>query len=240
MTIEIKNRWTGAIITTINAANLRSADLRSADLRSADLRSADLRSADLRSADLRSADLGGADLRSADLGGADLGGADLGGANLRSANLRSANLRSADLRSANLRSANLRGADLGGADLGGADLGGADLGGADLGGALGLSTFVVAGQGALVGWKKCSGNGIVELMIPRSARRVNAYGSRKCRAEYAVVVSAPEGAVSQHDSTFAYKTGETVRPANGFCDDPRIECAAGIHFFITREEAEAY
>jgi Family of unknown function (DUF5758)/Pentapeptide repeats (8 copies) len=180
MTIEIKNRWTGAIITTINAANLRSANLYGADLRSANLYGADLRSANLYGADLRSADL---------------------------------------------RSANLYGADLGGADLGGA---------------VGLSAFVVAGQGALVGWKKVAGGGIVELMIPRSARRVNAYGSRKCRAEYAVVVSAPEGAVSQHDNTFTYKTGETVRPSNGFDDDVRVECAAGIHFFITREEAEAY
>ncbi len=99
MKIEIKNRWSGNIIFSIEtdtwklaveAAIKANADLRYADLRSADLRSADLRSANLRSADLSSADLRSADLRSADL---------------RSADLRSADLRYADLRSADLSSA---------------------------------------------------------------------------------------------------------------------------------------
>jgi hypothetical protein len=191
MAIEIKNRFSGAVIRTVDAAKLSRADLSRADL--------------------------------------------------YGANLRSANLSGADLSGANLRSADLSGANLSGADLSGANLSGASLSGANLSGAIGLSTFVVAGEGALVGYKKVAGNAIVELAIPRSAKRVNAYGSRKCRAEYAVVVSAPEGgATSQHDSSFIYRQGETVRPSNGFCDDPRIECAPGIHFFITEQEAVEY
>ena len=99
MKIEIKNRWSGNIIFSIETdtwklaveaaikanADLRYADLRSADLRSADLRSANLRSADLSSADLRSANLRSANLRSADLSSADLRFADLSFANLSSA-----------------------------------------------------------------------------------------------------------------------------------------------------------
>jgi hypothetical protein len=109
--IEIKNRWTGAIICTgetlkkavlANLADLRGADLNVADLRGADLRGADLNVADLRGADLRGADLRGADLRGANLRRADLLGADLNGADLRGADLLGADLNGADLRGAEI------------------------------------------------------------------------------------------------------------------------------------------
>src|SRR5450830_664832 len=148
MKIEIRNRWSGAVIFTHEAegatmrdavlaarnsgANLSDADLRGADLIDADLRGADLRGADLRGANLRGADLRGANLRGADLRGANLRGADLSGANLRSADLIDADLRGADLRGANLSGADLSGADLSGANLSGANLSGADLSGANL------------------------------------------------------------------------------------------------------------
>ena len=118
--IEIKSRYTGAVLYTsataidISVALMEGvkagADLSGAKLRSADLRSANLYGANLYGADLRSANLYGADLRSADLRSADLSGADLSGADLRSANLYGADLYGADLRSANLRSADLSGA----------------------------------------------------------------------------------------------------------------------------------
>ena len=107
MNIQILNRWTGAIILTVDAPNLRGANLRYADLRDADLQDADLRKADLRYADLRCADLQGADLRYANLRCADLRYA-----NLRKADLRCADLQDADLRYADLQRANLQGADL--------------------------------------------------------------------------------------------------------------------------------
>jgi hypothetical protein len=83
MKIEIRNRWSDAVIFTHEAegatmrdavltavrqgVSLRAADLSAADLRAADLRAADLRAADLRDADLSDADLSAADLRAADL-----------------------------------------------------------------------------------------------------------------------------------------------------------------------------
>jgi len=122
MKFEIKHRFTGSVIFSLETeslklcveaavksranlynANLYSANLRCADLCSANLRCADLYSADLYSADLCSANLYSADLRCADLCGANLRSANLCGANLRSANLCGANLRSADLFSANLK-----------------------------------------------------------------------------------------------------------------------------------------
>ena len=65
--IEIKNRWTGAIILSLDVPNLRDADLSGADLSGADLSSANLSDANLSSADLRYTDLRDADLRGANL-----------------------------------------------------------------------------------------------------------------------------------------------------------------------------
>ena len=45
--------------------------------------------------------------------------------------------------------------------------------------------------------------------------------------------------VSQHDDVIQYKVGEIVRCGNW--DDCRWnECSGGIHFFLTRYEAENY
>ena len=127
-----------------------------------------------------------------------------------------------------------------GANLYGADLSGANLSGAK-NAALSLAMTIVPAQGDLVAWKKLR-EGVAELRIPREARRSNATG-RKCRAEYAVVVSLPDGCEvghSLHDGTFEYRVGETVQPREPWCEDRWQECASGIHFYITREEAEAH
>jgi len=198
--------------------NIRpGANLSSANLRRANLSSADLHGANLHGADLSSADLHGANLSSANLHGADLSSADLHGANLHGANLRRANLRDADLRRANLRDADLRGA-------------------IEIPGHV-IAATTVAGEGDLIGYKKLAGGEICKLLIPKEARRSNA-ARRKCRAEFAVVLEG-EG-VSQHDSTFKYRVGETVWSRMPFCEDRWEECASGIHFFITRLEAEEY
>ena len=203
--------------------------------RRADLRGADLSGANLRGADLWDANLGCADLRDANLRGADLRDANLRGADLRDANLRGADLSGANLRRADLRDANLRGADLSGANLGDANIGGLDA-----------ARLSILPAGDIIGWKKCSGERIVKLMIPADARRSNATG-RKCRCDRAkvLVVESIDGseafdeATSQNDPDFAYRVGETV-VVEGFDDDRWKECAPGIHFFITRDEAVAY
>jgi hypothetical protein len=128
---------------------------------------------------------------------------------------------------------------------GGPVRGGADLSRANLSGVKNLPPLAVAqtlivGDGDLVGWKKCRGGVVVKLLIPAAAKRSNATG-RKCRAEYAHVL-AVEGAsvgLSLYDGSTVYAVGETVRP-NGWCLDRWRECAHGIHFYLTREEAEAH
>jgi len=214
----------------LHGAYLARADLRGAYLRGADLRGADLYGANLRGANLRGADLRGANLRGADLYGADLRGADLHGANLHGANLRSANLYGADLRSANLRSANLRSANLRSAHLSGANL--TDLSAAEF--------SIVPEVGQFTGWKKCRNNVLVKLVVGKNARRSNATG-RKCRAEYVKVleVIGAEVGISRYDNRTEYRVGKIVR-----CDkwesDRWVECGDGIHFFLTRIEAENY
>jgi hypothetical protein len=95
-------------------------------------------------------------------------------------------------------------------------------------------------EGSFVGWKKCRNNVIVKLLIPEDAKRSSAT-SRKCRASKAVVleVIGAEKALSRYDGTFVYEVGKEV-VANGFDDDRWNECSNGIHFFMTRAEAENY
>ena len=181
-----------------------------------------------------------ADLSRANLSRADLRGVNLSEANLRRADLRGANLHEADLSGAHLSRANLsradlRRADLSEADLRGADLSGANLRGADLTNAKGLEPQSILPEGDIVGYKKLADDVIATLRIPASARRVNAYGSRKCRAEYALVVSGTGRA--KHNGA-AYAPG-WIYP-DKYDPDPRVECSHGIHFFITRKEAEDY
>ena len=166
--------------------------------------------ANLRSAYLRSANLSGADLRSADLSGADL----------RSAYLRSANLSGADLRSANLSGAYLRSAK--------------EIP------AIAAAQTTIAPEGELIGWKKCCGGVIVKLRIPADSKRSNSTG-RKCRAEFVDVieVSGSGIGISMRDCETKYIAGTRVT-CDAWCEDRWQECAGGIHFFITREEAEDY
>lgn len=142
-----------------------------------------------------------------------------------------ADLSGADLRVANLRRANLSAADLRGAKNG----------------EMALALTNILPDGDLIGWKKLRGEAIAKLRIPADAKRSNATG-RKCRAEYAVVLEITTlsgdtqltDGVSQYDGTVIYRVGETVLPTKPFDENRWEECASGIHFFITRIEAQNY
>ena len=213
--------------------------------------------ADLHNADLRGADLCDADLRDANLCGANLYDADLYGADLRDANLRGANLYGADLHNADLCDADLRGADLCDADLHNANLCGADLHNADLRGAKNTDKTAwdaytafyplqCPETGSFIGYKKAADK-IVMLEICADAKRSSAT-SRKCRCSKAKVLSithldgSDSGLTevrSNYSKEFVYRVGE-VAEVPDFDDNRWNECAAGIHFFITRDEAVKY
>jgi hypothetical protein len=183
--------------------------------------------------------------------GANLSGADLSGAYLSCANLRGAYLSCANLRGANLSCAYLSGANLSGANLSGAYLSGADLSGADLSGAylkdiknadLAIArTRILPAEGSIIGWKKCAGNVVAKVLIPADAPRSHAFG-RKCRAAFVdvlEVIGAEVGRSTYDDGKTEYRAGQRVT-CHKWCEDWTQECAGGIHFFISRVEAEAY
>lgn len=212
-------------------------------------------------ADLRCADLRGANLSDVDLSGADLVYANLERANLSNADLLQTDLRGADLENADLSNAVLIDANLKGADLSGADLTGAILENANFRNIIlndetkGLDNEMLnryfpiccPEYGEFIGWKKVFGALIVKLKITENAKRSSAFG-RKCRCSEAVVLAIEhdDGAPSDetevfsyYDRRFIYRVGETVSVPN-FDDDRKKECAPGIHFFITRQEAVDY
>jgi hypothetical protein len=174
-------------------------------------------------------------LRRADLWGADLWGADLRDADLQRADLRDADLRCADLRDADLRRADLQHADLRDSDLRGADLRDSDLRGAD------LLHYQIPQHGELRVYKKVGGK-IVHLLIPSWAKRTASLVGRKCRASAAKVLAIQDDKpvmTDAHGPSTTYTIGEYVYP-DSYDPDPRVECSHGIHFFLTREEAEEW
>ena len=217
-------------------ANLSDANLSDANLSDANLRGANLSDADLRGANLSDANLSDANLSGANLSDADLSGADLSGANLSDADLSDADLSDADLRGANLSDANLSGANLSDANL-------SDV-------RYNETTCFYALQcpevGSFIGWKKANGY-IVKLEITEDSLRSSAT-TRKCRCSKAKVlaIESADGSESgfmavqsNYDSSFVYEIGETVEVKDFDCNRWH-ECAPGIHFFITRQEAVNY
>lgn len=103
--------------------------------------------------------------------------------------------------------------------------------------------FKKASVYAGVGFDDC----IVELMVLEDAKRSSAT-TRKCRCNKAKVLSITNldgtdsiftKAKSNYDSDFIYEVGKIVEVEN-FDDNRWNECAPGIHFFITRQEAVDY
>ena len=163
----------------------------------------------------------------ADLHDANLCNADLCGANLRDADLHNANLRGADLHDANLRGA--KNTDKTAWDAYTA-----------------FYPLQCPETGSFIGYKKAAGK-IVTLEICADAKRSSAT-SRKCRCSKAKVLSITNldgsesglsGIGSDYKKNFIYHIGETVEVPD-FDDNRWNECAPGIHFFITREEAVKY
>ena len=143
--------------------------------------------------------------------------------------------------------ANLSGANLSGANLSRANLSGANLSRANLSGANLPPCGVCPEVGAFVAFKKLEAGIVAELCIPADAPRLTPYGSRKCRAAWVEVVALynASGAMLPPETIgqpwrgvgdVTYQAGH-VTIADDWNDDPREECAPGIHFFITHAEA---
>ena len=112
---------------------------------------------------------------------------------------------------------------------------------ADLSGAK-LPHFQICPEaGSFTAFKGLAGGVVATLEIPAEAKRTSSLVGRKCRAEFVKVIELSKGvfAKSTHDMETEYRVGEIVRP-DKYDGDIRIECTNGIHFFMTRKEAEEY
>ena len=132
-------------------------------------------------------------------------------------------------------------------------LGGAYLRGAGLGGAKDIPYIPMScpTEGAFIGWKKVKDGDfryIVKLQIFEDSRRSSSTG-RKCRCDKAGVLEIydmdePDNKPLKcenrsYNQLTVYEVGKTVI-ADSFDENRWNECSHGIHFFISREEAEQY
>ena len=132
-----------------------------------------------------------------------------------------------------------------GANLYGANLSGANLSGAD------LPRYAICPEaGQFHAWKKVAGGVVLELLI--SGERTSSLVGRKCRASRAKVLRAfapggeellsgewLSGGAPSGTTPITYRLGRWVH-VRDYDPDPRVECSRGVHFFVTRREAEGY
>ena len=194
----------------------------------ADLHNADLSSANMMGADMRGANLHGADMSYANMRYTNLHGAKMCGANMSYTNLHGANMSYADISYANMDGANISYANMCSANMDGADISYADR----------LRKGIKLSE-PITGWKKCKNNVLVKLEIPRGAI-VFSINNSKCRTDKAKVLEiiGADRAYSKY-KFFSYYVGDVIEVFNFNCEY-NVECADGIHFFKTREEAENY
>jgi hypothetical protein len=253
----------GGCRANLDRVDLRDANLNRVNLSGASLVRADLNGAELYRANLENTNLMGANLKNADLREANLKHADLSFANINMASIAEANLELAELRRANLEWTDFSGANLKGANLNDAMLYGARLDTAIISPDTHINfPLACPEEGAFIGWKKCylyvpvgedaivsRSPVLVKLCILNTAKRSSAT-TRKCRCDRAEVLDIQDMhgnrlvdvvACSRYygHGSFTYKVGKVVSVDN-FDDCRWHECAPGIHFFITRQEALEY
>src|SRR5574344_1904935 len=200
-----------------------------------------------------------ADFRGANFHGANFHGANFHDAYFRDANFHGANFHGADFIGANFRDADFHGANFCDANFRDAIFHGANFCDADFIGANNINEVISFAnientelcmqcpeEGSFIGFKKAVG-GIVKLRVTESAKRSSAT-THKCRCSEAEVLeiqnmdgtkSERTSVSSKYDRNFIYSVG-TIVSVPDFDDDRWNECARGIHFFLSRQEAVNY
>ena len=184
------------------------------------------------------------DFSDANFCGADFHGANFCDANFHGADFHGANFCDADFHGANFRDANFCGANFYDADFYGANNINEVISFANI--ANTALCMQCPEEGSFIGFKKAVG-GIVKLRVTESAKRSSAT-THKCRCSEAEVLeiqnrdgtkSEKTSVSSKYDRNFIYSVGAIVSVPD-FNDDRWNECARGIHFFLSRQEAVNY
>ena len=229
--------------------DFRGANFHDADFRGANFYCANFRGANFRDADFHDANFCGANFRYANFCGADFRDANFYGANFHSADFHDADFRGANFYCANFYGANFRDANFCSADFRYANFIGAN----NINEVISFANIADTAlcmqcpeEGSFIGFKKAVG-GIVKLRVTESAKRSSAT-TRECRCSEAEVLeiqnrdgtkSERTSVRSKYDRNFIYAVG-TVVSVSDFNDDRWNECARGIHFFPSRQEAVNY
>ena len=101
-------------------------------------------------------------------------------------------------------------------------------------------------EGYIFGYKKCFNERMVQLLIPKDAKRCSST-TNACRCDKARVVAITDvnkkesykEAMSFVDPNFIYRLGEMVY-ADSYNDDRWHDSSHGIHFWMSFEEALGY
>ncbi len=201
----------------------------------------DLTGWDLSNTDLTLSSFQDTVLNNVDFHGSSVENALFDGCPMHGADFQNADMRTASFRYCDMRKCNIRGADLFGAVLEFARL-------EEIEPDENTKWFRLycPEKGAFLGYKKCVNNRLVQLLIPADAKRTSATRP-SCRCSKAKVLTIKsfdfkenyEEAWSLVDENFVYRRGEWVEVKN-FNEDRWMDSTTGIHFWLTREEAEAY
>lgn len=201
-----------------------------------DLSGADLSNADFTLSSFQNTVLDGVDFHNSSVENALFDGCSIQGASFRYATMVTASFRYCDMRKCNIEDANLFGAVLEHAKLD------------DIIYNEGTKWFRLhcPEEGAFLGYKKCVNDRMVQLLIPADAKRTSAT-LPSCRCNKAKVLTIKsfdyrenyEEAWSLVDENFVYRKGEWVE-VKDFNEDRWMDSTTGIHFWMTRKEAQDY
>lgn len=201
-----------------------------------DLSGADLSNMDFTLSSFQNTVLDGADFENSSVENALFDGCSMKGTDFKNARMVTASFRRCDMRGCNIEDANLFGAVLEHADLEG------------IVSNEGTKWFRLhcPEKGAFLGYKKCVNDRMVQLLIPADAKRTSAT-LPSCRCSKAKVLTIKsfdftknfDEAWSLVDENFVYKKGEWVE-VKDFNEDRWQDSTTGIHFWMSRAEAEAY
>lgn len=214
---------------------------------------------DLHNARIENMDLSGWDLSNTDFRGATFTDVIFDGANMDNCNLVGAwffgknSMKNVKLTNSNLREAGMRYVDMTGIDISGTNCYAACFEYTTQDGLIydeNTQWYEMKcppeGQ-AFVCWKCCTDLRVVQMLVPREAKRVMATQEtgRTNKVKVLSIKSIDETEVfdwaqSTVDPDFFYETGKWIEPANGFEENRWRDSSQGIHFFLERQQCVNY